>query len=97
MPELPQIAVIACGGFLKLNTMGFTKQEVVGIECDNCKEYYINEDSGFSVWAYESDAMADASNKGWIEENGKHYCDKCFHYNDEDELIINAERTNENS
>ena len=34
MPELPQIAVIACGGFLKLNVMkkqNFTREEVVQI------------------------------------------------------------------
>ena len=77
--------------------MSFIKQEVVSIECDNCKEDYANEESGFAVWVYESDAMADASDNGWIEENGKHYCDKCHHYNDEDELIINTERTNENT
>jgi len=34
MPELPQIAVIACGGFLKINVMkkqNFTREEVINV------------------------------------------------------------------
>ena len=31
------------------------------------------------------------------KDNEKHYCPKCHHYNDEDELIINKERANENA
>ena len=66
-----------------------------GVKCNRCGEQY--EDGEHSFWSDEDNAIENAMESEWIEEKGKHYCDKCFHYNDEDELIINAERTNENS
>lgn len=81
--------------------MGFVKQELVTIQCDNCKDSYQDEDSGYGFWINKDDAWQCADDDGWTsdfeKDNEKHYCQKCHHYNDEDELIINTERTNENA
>jgi len=31
---------------------------------------------------------ADKAGGGWIEVRGKHYCEECHHYGDNDELIL---------
>jgi hypothetical protein len=93
MPKLPQIAVIACGGFLKLNIMSFIKEEFTAIQCDNCKEFYENTD-GVSFFPDENSAKEEAANWGeFIEHEGNHYCSECAKMDDEDKLIINTERT----
>ena len=96
MPELPQIAVIACGGFLKMNIMSVEKVQMFTVICDNCKES-ADEGTDYSCWNDENGAKDVAMEAGFIADNDNHYCPKCYHYNDEDELIINTERTNENS
>lgn len=73
--------------------MSFIEEKLQTVQCDNCKDAYQNEDSGYAWWMDPNDAWEDANNEGWTEENSKHYCKKCHHYNDEDELIINSERT----
>ncbi len=64
------------------------------LECDNCKEDYSN-DSGFSIFIDKESAIEDASEDGWDthHDSEKHYCDECHHYNDNDEFILNIERT----
>ncbi len=77
--------------------MSFIEEKLVTIQCDNCKDTYQDEDSGYGFWLDSCDAWESANNDGWTsdfeEKNKKHYCPRCHHYNDEDELIINRERT----
>lgn len=73
--------------------MSLIEEKLYTIQCDNCKDAYQDDDSGFGWWMDYSDAWEKANNDGWTLEEDKHYCDKCHHYNDEDELIINSERT----
>lgn len=65
------------------------KVECVMIACDNCKESYQNEDSGFSIFADEGTAIEDASEGGWymFADNGKHYCREC-HMIENDDVFI---------
>jgi hypothetical protein len=68
--------------------MSVLKMDYYTIECDNCKKVYIDDHNGYSAWADESDAFENASNDNWIEEEGNHYCNECWSYDDEDNLII---------
>lgn len=70
-----------------------SKVECEILECDNCKELF-EDSSGFSIFADESALKENAMDGGWEmnHESGKHYCDKCHEYNDDDELIINPTR-----
>ena len=77
--------------------MSFIKEELQNVQCDNCQDTYQDDDSGYTWWMDPNDAWESANNDGWTEDNEKHYCPKCHHYNDEDELIINTERINENT
>ena len=73
--------------------MSFIKETLETVQCDNCKTTYQDENSGYAFWIDRNDALECAINDGWIEENNKHYCKKCHNYNDEDELIIDTEKS----
>lgn len=73
--------------------MAYLQETLETIECDNCKNTYQDENSGYGFWLDKNDAMEAARDDGWTEENEKHYCPKCHHYNHEDKLLINSERT----
>jgi len=60
--------------------------ECFTLECDNCKEDYTNEHSGFSIFNDKNSLLEDADD--WHEQDGKHYCPNCAHIDDEDNLII---------
>ena len=79
-----------------MNTMSIEKVQMFTVICDNCKES-ADEGTDYSCWNDENGAKDVAMEAGFITENDNHYCPKCYHYNNEDELIINTERTNENS
>ncbi len=70
-----------------------TKVECSILECDNCKEPFEN-GSGYGIFADESSMIEDADSSGWeTDYEGKHYCENCHHYNDEDEFVLNTSRT----
>ena len=60
------------------------------LECNNCKEHYTNEDSGFSIFISENDVCEDAMDDGWITDydNNKHYCPKCHTIDDDDNIVV---------
>lgn len=64
------------------------KVECFTLECDNCKEIFQDEHSGFSIFVDESSAWEYADNDGWYEDKGKHYCPSCHDFDDDDNLII---------
>lgn len=55
-----------------------------GVKCNRCGEQY--EDGEHSFWSDESGAVENAMESEWIEEKGKHYCTKCYEYNEEFEI-----------
>ena len=58
-----------------------------GIQCDACKKVF--EDSeGYLVYDREEDVESVAVDCGWIKVREKHYCEKCHHYGDNNELIL---------
>lgn len=73
--------------------MSFLKETLENVQCDNCKTTYQDESTGYAFWLDKNDAWECANEDGWTENSEKHYCPKCHDYNDEDELIINTERT----
>lgn len=75
--------------------MGYISEKLFTIECDNCKEIYCDEYSGFAYWLDKTSALESASNNGWIQEEENHYCNKCHSYNDDDEILIDLNRKNE--
>lgn len=61
-----------------------------GIKCNRCNELF--DDGEHSFWNDENSAEENAMESEWIEEKGKHYCTKCYEYNDEkDENVIKLE------
>jgi hypothetical protein len=56
--------------------------------CDNCKETYQNDHSGFSMFLDEDAAWEDAENEGWIKIKKRQYCPECFTTDDKDKVEI---------
>ena len=72
--------------------MSIEKIEMFTVICDNCKTS-ADDDTDYSCWNDEIAARDVAMEADYIYEDDKHYCPKCYEYNDEYELIINTERT----
>lgn len=55
--------------------------------CDNCGK---NSGDGqdFAAWGDKQWAEDTTIDTGWVEHEGKHYCDDCYFYNIDDELIL---------
>lgn len=69
------------------------KIDCVTLECDNCKEDY-ESFVGYTIFVDYSSLKEHASDDGWeLSHEGKQYCDKCHYYNDNDEFVLNSERT----
>ena len=73
--------------------MSIQKVKMFTVICDNCQES-ADEGSDYSSWSDESQAEEVAMEADWIKEKDKHYCPKCYEYDDEDELIVNNQELN---
>lgn len=62
--------------------------EYYTVKCDNCGELYSDEYNGYSAWADEIGALEYATESEWINEGEFHYCPDCYHYDDEDALVL---------
>ena len=67
--------------------------EMYGAGCDNCGTEYYNDHHGWAAMNDRNGIWELMDNDDWIEDDGKHYCPDCFTHDDEDNLIINTERT----
>lgn len=67
--------------------MSIKTVEMFTVICDNCG-VDVAKDQEYSCWNDEGYAEEQAMESDWIEENGNHYCDDCYEYDDEDNLII---------
>jgi len=63
------------------------KLEMYTLICDNCKES-IGETEEFNCWSDESMVEEVTSENGWLKEGDRHYCPKCYSYDDKANLII---------
>ncbi len=57
------------------------------VVCDCCG-HSADEGGDYSAWAQKEGAEAVADDSGWLNEGDKHYCEMCFSYDDEDNLVI---------
>lgn len=57
------------------------------VVCDNCG-VDVNKDAEYSCWNDRSYAEENAMECNWIKQDDKHYCDDCYSYDDDDNLII---------
>lgn len=58
--------------------------------CDNCKKNLLE---GADYSCVQKEWIEDEIlNSDWHIEGDKHFCNDCFNYDDNDELIINKER-----
>lgn len=69
------------------------KVEMYTIVCDNCG-VDIASMQDYSCWHDSDYAEQNADESDWIKEGDKHYCPDCFSYDDDDNIIIKAERKN---
>jgi hypothetical protein len=63
------------------------KVEMFTIICDNCKCDY-GDDAEYSCYAEEERVREDSHENRWITDGEKDYCPDCYHYDDDDNLII---------
>jgi len=78
--------------------MGIEKVECYTMTCDNCKELYEEHYTGYTIFHDES--RINESAEDWVigadprndQEEEICLCDKCHHFNDKDQLIINESR-----
>ena len=59
------------------------------IQCDHCGELLDEE-----TWYDDKDAIPSILDEcGWIEcEGGRHYCENCHHYDDDDNIVTDDGR-----
>lgn len=67
--------------------MSVKKVEMFTVVCDNCGVDN-GKDQEYSCWGDEGYAKEQAMESNWIEEGDKHYCEDCYEYDDEDNLVI---------
>jgi hypothetical protein len=71
------------------------QKTMYGIRCDNCQEDFEGDHDGIAFTHLKEDVLEKAINRDWHQEGNEHYCNKCWHFNDEDKLVINSARTKE--
>ena len=69
--------------------MAIKKVEMFTVVCDNCGAD-VNEGQEYSCYSDEGYAKEVAMEANWIKENDKHYCEDCWEYDDEDNLVIKS-------
>lgn len=75
--------------------MAIFEEKAYGIECDVCKDVYVNEHSCFSLWADENSVKEEAQEDYWLIEDGKCYCPHCFEIDDDDNVVIKSSNKEE--
>ena len=55
--------------------------------CDNCGAD-ANSNCEYSCWNDKDIAIEMAKECNWIEEKDKHYCDNCWGYDDNDNIVL---------
>lgn len=65
------------------------KIEMYTVICDNCGKDSA-EGEEYSCWNDADFAIDNAIEKDWIEKDDKHYCNDCFTWNDDDELVLRS-------
>ena len=63
------------------------KVEMFTVKCDNCGKLS-GDDADYSCWNDESTALDVASDSGWIEHKGLHYCPKCWSHDEDNEIVL---------
>ncbi len=69
--------------------MSIEKIEMFTVICDNCKKS-ADEGTEYSCWNDKNYAEEIAMEAGYISEKDSHYCNECYRYDDEDNLILKA-------
>lgn len=69
-----------------------TEVTMYTIVCDNCGED-IGSTEEYSCWNDSHYTEENAMDADWLKEGDEHYCPKCYSYNDDDEPVIDKERT----
>lgn len=62
-----------------------------GVVCDNCGERWIDENNGYAGFTDEismGNVINDDDTWHSVYRENKHYCPKCFHIDDDDNLVI---------
>ena len=60
--------------------------------CDNCG-VDIGKDDEYSCWGEHWQAIDNAMNAGWHEQDGKHYCTDCYSFDNDINLILRKIKT----
>ena len=66
------------------------KVEMYAVVCDNCNETITSDDS-IVAWTDEDTAYQHVEDECY-RDGGKHYCNECHSFTDEDELILSNKR-----
>lgn len=65
------------------------KVEMYTVVCDNCGED-IGVTQEYSCWNDENYVKTNALESEWVKKDGKHYCPKCYSYDEDDNLVLRA-------
>ena len=69
--------------------MAVFEEIAYGVQCDVCGKVYMNEYSGFTLWADENSPKEEAQDDHWLIEDGKCYC---FEIDEDDNVIIKEKK-----
>lgn len=62
------------------------------VKCDNCGAIHNDEGDFPAFWDSKEVSWEMAGESNWQKFDGKHYCDECYSYDDDDVFQINLSR-----
>jgi len=75
--------------------MGVFKETCYGLMCDGCETGFEHPWTGFSFWTDSGSPVDEATERDWVEHEGKYYCPDCYTIDEEtEEIIIKSQHNN---
>lgn len=76
--------------------MAVEKVQMFTVICDHCKiDIGINQE--YSCYNDEISAKENAMNSDWLFHDNKHYCNDCYDYDDNDQIVLTSVRKDLNN
>ena len=68
-----------------------TTEQMFGIVCDNCKECFCDDSTGFAFYSTKEFVLDQAKEGDWEVVNEKHYCPDCWSHDDDGNVMLQTQ------
>ncbi|MBN4061704.1 hypothetical protein JYU20_00720 [Bacteroidales bacterium AH-315-I05] len=75
------------------------KMIMYGCRCDNCGKQWYDEETGYVAYTDKAGVNDELEDGGWHRAaqevgNDKHYCEECWEWNENDDLVVKERKGN---